>query len=107
MHVLVVLFADLMESPPSGAALSHHSLPRVASSSYKARHPSKILIFACEKLLSHLRQITNVVPCVTYDSKVEDLCAEPPTVDTWRELGDRPLELEAFWKLEGKAARCE
>ena len=34
----ILLFADSMDSLPSGAALGHHSLPRVASSSCEARH---------------------------------------------------------------------
>ena len=41
MHVSMVLFADLVESPPSAAALGHHSLPKGASSSYKAQRLPK------------------------------------------------------------------
>ncbi len=38
---------------------------------------SKILIFACEEHLSHLRHSTAVVLCVTYDSEVEDCASKP------------------------------
>ena len=97
----MVLFADLVESPRSAAALGYHSLPKGASSSYKAQRPPQILIFACEEDLSHLKQINTAVFCASSDSEVEELS----TVDTWSELGHRPLE--TFWKLGGKAERCE
>lgn len=38
---------------------------------------SQISIFACEKHLSYFREITTVVPSVTYDNEVED-CAPNP-----------------------------
>lgn len=100
MHVSMVLFADLMEPTLSGGS----RLTLIAERCLVILQGStsfKILIFACEEDFSPLKQITTAVLCATSDNEVEDC----QTVDTWSELGHRPLE--TFWKLGGKAERCE